>query len=101
MTNKSQARTATWPTCATAWGRGPEALALLIRCGALDCLGRTRPELFTEVELFRREPQAGTCILPFKPRRTDADGEWQPPDYSAKHGCTTSGKSSASRSACR
>jgi DNA-directed DNA polymerase III PolC len=33
---------------------GPEALALLIRCGALDGIGRSRPALFLEAELQAR-----------------------------------------------
>jgi DNA-directed DNA polymerase III PolC len=39
---------------------GPEALALLIGCGALDFTGRPRPELFLEADLWdrARRPQA-------------------------------------------
>src|SRR6202011_1514346 len=38
---------------------GPETLAALIRCGALDFTGRPRPALFLEAELLEREQGSG------------------------------------------
>jgi DNA-directed DNA polymerase III PolC len=58
----------------------PEALALLIRPGALDSFGLPRPALFLHAQLqaaARGEPGA---LFPNRPAE-----EWMPPDYSAEH----------------
>jgi DNA-directed DNA polymerase III PolC len=55
---------------------GPEALAVLVRCGALDFTGLPRPALFLEADLQDRLEQEGPGLLP---RRFAAD--WSPPDY--------------------
>jgi DNA-directed DNA polymerase III PolC len=65
---------------------GPEALALLIRCGALDFTGRSRPALFLEAdlqgappnaeELFVHDPTEGWAPDDYPPRRRLRD-EWQ------------------------
>src|SRR5205807_1725074 len=53
---------------------GPEALAVLIRCGALDFTGRSRPALVLEADLQDRRV-SGPELFPASP----AD-EWAPPD---------------------
>jgi DNA-directed DNA polymerase III PolC len=64
----------------------PEALATLIRCGALDYTGRSRPNLFLEVDLqdgtrSRNELFADDGELAWLPRDYEADrrraDEWQ------------------------
>jgi DNA-directed DNA polymerase III PolC len=55
---------------------GPEALAVLIRCGALDFTARPRPALFLEADLQDRLQPKGPELLPCRP----AD-DWAPPDY--------------------
>ncbi|HVS34382.1 MAG TPA: DNA polymerase III subunit alpha, partial [Gemmataceae bacterium] len=55
---------------------GPEALDLLVRCGALDFTGRPRPALFLEADLQDRIKAKGPELLPCRP----AD-DWSPPDY--------------------
>ena len=55
---------------------GPEALAVLVRCGALDFTGRSRPALFLEADLQDRIKTKGPELLPCRP----AD-DWSPPDY--------------------
>jgi DNA polymerase III alpha subunit len=63
---------------------GPEALGLLIRCGALDFTGQTRPALFLESDLQEREKGEETSpLLPFAFGSTSSDG-WSPADYDAK-----------------
>ena len=57
---------------------GPEALAVLVRCGALDFTGRPRPALFLEADLQDRMKPQGPELLPCRP-----DGGWSPPDYDA------------------
>ncbi len=53
---------------------GPEALALLIGCGALDFTGRPRPALFLEADLRDKDPGGGELFA--------ADPvTWSPPDY--------------------
>src|SRR5581483_8837052 len=37
---------------------GPKALGLLIRCGALDFIGQSRPTLFLEADLRETAPRA-------------------------------------------
>jgi DNA-directed DNA polymerase III PolC len=56
---------------------GPEALALLIRCGALDWTGRPRPALFLDAELQDRTRPAGAELFP-----DHAATDWAPADYS-------------------
>jgi len=59
---------------------GPETLALLIRAGALDFTGRSRPALFLDAELQdRQETVAGGLFPDHRPF------EWTPTDYSAEH----------------
>jgi DNA-directed DNA polymerase III PolC len=78
-------------TLADFWRRlnpGPEALGLLIRCGALDCTGQTRPALFLEAELDNKtKGEETSSALPFadtarfcEPGRNE---DWSPPDYDA------------------
>src|SRR5262249_44425636 len=55
---------------------GPEALAVLIRCGALDALGRSRPALFLEAELQDQAKDLGERLFP-----DDPDLGWAPGDY--------------------
>ncbi len=55
---------------------GPETLAVLVRCGALDFTGRSRPALFLEADLQDRIKTKGPELLPCRP----AD-DWSPPDY--------------------
>jgi DNA polymerase-3 subunit alpha/error-prone DNA polymerase len=54
---------------------GREALASLIRCGALDFTGRTRPALFLEADLRNAVPPAGELFA------TDLADGWKPVDY--------------------
>jgi DNA-directed DNA polymerase III PolC len=59
---------------------GPEALAVLIRCGALDCLGPSRPALFLEAELQDKETTPLLVTLsPCHP--VTLSSSWRPPDY--------------------
>jgi DNA-directed DNA polymerase III PolC len=51
---------------------GPEALALLIRCGAFDFTGQSRPALFLEADL--QEPDGGAELFARAP-------DWSPADY--------------------
>jgi DNA-directed DNA polymerase III PolC len=65
---------------------GPEALAVLIRCGALDFTGQRRPALFLEAELQPDAPgpdAPGAPLLPFAagPRPPCS---WSPADYAAE-----------------
>jgi DNA polymerase III alpha subunit len=53
---------------------GPEALALLIRCGAFDFTGRSRPALFLEADL--EEPGDDAELFPLAP-------DWSPAEYEA------------------
>jgi len=53
---------------------GPEALARLIRCGAFDFTGRSRPALFLEADL--REQQPGDGLFGAGPAL-----DWSPADY--------------------
>ncbi len=71
---------------------GPEALATLIRCGALDFTGRTRPALLLEADLFekekgKRQKAKGSldepALFPFALELFTSEG-WSPPDYSAE-----------------
>jgi DNA polymerase III alpha subunit len=55
---------------------GPEALALLIRCGALDFIGQPRPALFLEAELQDRTDCLTGRLFPDEP-----DLGWTPADY--------------------
>jgi DNA polymerase III alpha subunit len=57
---------------------GPEALAALIRCGALDFTGRNRPDLFLEVDL---QPQRAAAEELFDNTGSVA---WVPTDYDAR-----------------
>jgi DNA polymerase III alpha subunit len=59
---------------------GPETLALLIRCGALDALGPSRPGLFLEAELQDRLPDEAAGLFPDEPLLSG----WSPPDYDVK-----------------
>jgi DNA-directed DNA polymerase III PolC len=73
-------------------GPGPESLALLIRCGALDFTGKPRPALFLEADLVdpacRAGPSSPALVPPgrrdlpelFPPPTVD----WQPADYSER-----------------
>jgi DNA polymerase-3 subunit alpha len=56
----------------------PEALSLLIRCGALDFTGRSRPALFLEADLDRRAGAGGGRLF-----ADDPDLGWSPADYAA------------------
>ena len=56
---------------------GPEALALLIRCGALDFTGQTRPALFLEADLEGLISATGELFAALVP-------DWQPSDYSER-----------------
>ncbi|HLJ94996.1 MAG TPA: DNA polymerase III subunit alpha, partial [Gemmataceae bacterium] len=69
---------------------GPEALGLLIRCGALDFTGQTRPALFLEADLQDKETEArqkengeaASALFPFSFCLLPSDG-WSPADYDA------------------
>ena len=59
---------------------GPEALATLIRCGALDFTGRNRPALFLEADLLDHAAAAGALFddigdLTWIPGNYDGQGE--------------------------
>jgi DNA polymerase III alpha subunit len=62
---------------------GPEALRLLIRTGAFDFTGRTRPALFLESDL--QDLALARCPLPTAHCPLlfgdDPDFDWQPEDY--------------------
>jgi DNA-directed DNA polymerase III PolC len=58
---------------------GPEALAVLIRSGALDYTGRTRPALFLEADLQDRVRTDDAELFPGELGR-----EWSPADYDAR-----------------
>jgi DNA polymerase III alpha subunit len=60
---------------------GPEALAVLIRCGALDFTGQSRPALFLEAELQDREDVENRGSSFLEPR---SRAGWSPPDYAAE-----------------
>jgi DNA-directed DNA polymerase III PolC len=63
-------------------GPGPEALSVLIRCGALDFTGQSRPALFLEADLQDSDrAQAALCPLPLGPCPAD---DWTPADYEAE-----------------
>ncbi len=55
---------------------GPETLAALVRCGALDFTNRPRPALLLEADLQDQIRPKGPELLPCRP----AD-DWSPPDY--------------------
>jgi len=55
---------------------GPETLALLIRCGALDFTGQPRPALFLEADLQDRTDGPGDELFP-----SELAGDWAPTDY--------------------
>jgi DNA-directed DNA polymerase III PolC len=55
---------------------GPEALAALIRCGACDTLGPSRPALFLEAELQNLARSDGSELFP-----AGLHEEWSPTDY--------------------
>jgi DNA-directed DNA polymerase III PolC len=57
---------------------GPEALALLIGCGALDFTGRPRPALFLEAELQGPTPLPAAELFP-----AGGAGNWSPANYAA------------------
>jgi DNA polymerase III alpha subunit len=60
---------------------GPEALGLLIRCGALDFTGQTRPALFLETDLQEKEQGTGTVpSLPYIASSLPLEG-WSPTEY--------------------
>jgi DNA-directed DNA polymerase III PolC len=67
---------------------GPEVLAALIRCGALDFTGQARPALFLEADLqdkdygvgMRNQGVNGSLFPDFWPGAWDAR-EWTPADY--------------------
>jgi DNA polymerase-3 subunit alpha len=67
---------------------GAEALAILIRCGALDFTGRTRPALFLEADLQDRSQESGVrsqgsgCLFSDSWLLTPDSCNWSPPDYS-------------------
>jgi DNA polymerase III alpha subunit len=73
---------------------GPEALALLIRCGALDFTGKPRPALFLEADLAsggRKSPggessgeSPGHLRPPLAELFPSPPVDWQPADYSAR-----------------
>jgi DNA-directed DNA polymerase III PolC len=62
---------------------GPEALAILIRVGALDFIGKSRPTLFLEAELEDccRRPRERPYPELFS---GNIDWGWSPADYSAE-----------------
>jgi DNA-directed DNA polymerase III PolC len=55
---------------------GPETLAALVRCGALDFTNRPRPALLLEADLQDQVRPKGPELLPCRPA-----GDWSPPDY--------------------
>jgi DNA-directed DNA polymerase III PolC len=71
---------------------GPEAIGLLIRCGALDFTNQIRPALFLEAELQDKETgsrkkeqgEGASSLLPFDDARLGDSGlneGWSPADY--------------------
>jgi DNA polymerase-3 subunit alpha len=54
---------------------GPEALALLIRCGALDFTGQLRPALFLQADLQNQIGPGGELFT------NDIAENWSPTDY--------------------
>jgi DNA polymerase-3 subunit alpha/error-prone DNA polymerase len=62
-------------------GQGPEALATLIRCGALDFTGQSRPALFLEAELWARSGLTGVGPLFPGPAGPGPTAGWAPADY--------------------
>jgi DNA-directed DNA polymerase III PolC len=71
---------------------GPETLAALIRCGALDFTGQPRPALFLEAELNRSQgagvrSQESESLFPASLLTPDScpltPDSWSPPDYPA------------------
>jgi DNA-directed DNA polymerase III PolC len=54
---------------------GPEALAVLIRCGALDFTGQPRPVLFLEADLAERTARPGPELF------DTSIMDWSPNDY--------------------
>jgi DNA polymerase III alpha subunit len=64
-------------------GSGPEALAALVRCGALDFTGLTRPALFLEAELQDTMSVKEPSLFPV-PCLLSPEGGWMPADYSAE-----------------
>ena len=58
---------------------GPQTLALLICCGALDWTGRTRPALFFEADLHNTLRDTSPDLFGF-----DLSREWTPGDYDAE-----------------
>src|SRR5947209_13622918 len=63
---------------------GPEALGLLIRCGALDFTGQTRPALFLEADLQDKEKgEEASSRLPFADIAQLCKQGWSPTDYDA------------------
>jgi DNA-directed DNA polymerase III PolC len=54
---------------------GPESLALLIRCGALDFTGRPRPALFLEADLQNQLREGDELFT------NDLTAHWSPSDY--------------------
>jgi DNA polymerase III alpha subunit len=64
---------------------GPEAIGLLIRCGALDFTNQIRPALFLEAELQDKEQGKGaSSLLPFDDAQFCKLGlkeGWSPADY--------------------
>jgi len=68
---------------------GPEALALLIRCGALDFTGRTRPALFLDADVVGKavtgkrntEGAEAPSFFPLSAFNLPLSAEWQPTDY--------------------
>ena len=69
--------TVAWRIFAGAVPVGPEALALLIRCGALDFTGRARPALFLEADLENLVSGTAELFAALVP-------DWQPTDYSER-----------------
>jgi DNA polymerase III alpha subunit len=63
---------------------GPEALSLLIRCGALDFTGQTRPALFLETDLQdKKRGEEASPPLPFAFGSTPLK-DWSPADYATE-----------------
>src|SRR5439155_11962864 len=55
---------------------GPEALALLIRSGALDFTGQPRPALFLEADSQRAAPESAERLF-----ADDPNPGWSPQEY--------------------
>jgi DNA-directed DNA polymerase III PolC len=58
---------------------GPQALALLVGCGAFDWTGKTRPALFFEADLREVLDDPSPDLFGF-----DLGREWTPADYDAR-----------------